>query len=182
MRSILILPQWDNPSQKQEALIQWSQSLCFIDAWLSTVLTVCSLYYTQFTVSHLTHTCWEPAGLQTVVQLQQGEVHHMSKEDERCGLNTLVEIRQQLVQWPEQEVWGLLTSPRSCSCSCCRCWTLCWAVGSCSSSAQPPCRSLCSFGSVRPSPSYSSPLDAKRKKKKIQCCSQETPSLFFTVI
>lgn len=55
-------------------------------------------------------------------------------------------------------VCDLLTSPQSCSCSCCRCWTLGWAVGSCSCSAPPPCRSPCSFGSVRPSPSCSSPL------------------------
>lgn len=64
-------------------------------------------------------------------------------------------------KWSQQER-ALLTSPQSCSCSCCRCWTLCWAGGSCSWSAPLPCRSLCSSGWVHPSPSYFSPLNERK--------------------
>lgn len=61
---------------------------------------------------------------------------------------------------------GLLTSPQSCSCSCCRCWTPCSAADSCSSSAPRPCQSLCSFEWARLSPSYFCPLDEREGKHR----------------
>lgn len=62
------------------------------------------------------------------------------------------------------EQGSLLTLPPSCSCSCCRCWTPCWAGGSCSGSVPRLCRSRCSSEWERPSPSYSSLLEDKREK------------------
>lgn len=72
----------------------------------------------------------------------------------------------QRVQMTSSRRTGLLTSPQSCSCSCCRCWTLCWAAGSCSSSAPLPCRSPCSSGWTLLSPSYSSPLEVNESDRK----------------
>lgn len=72
------------------------------------VLIILHSVYRQSPDTYKLRTCWTTncTALQfggTTVhfklqQLQQGEVHHMSKEDERCGLNTLVEMRQQRVQ------------------------------------------------------------------------------------
>lgn len=73
----------------------------------------------------------------------------------------VVSSLSRISQCSERE--GLLTLPRSCSCSCCRCWTLCWAGGSCSGSAPPLCRSRCSSEWERPSPSYSSLLEDERE-------------------
>lgn len=80
-------------------------------------------------------------------------------------LRTWCDTEQKCIEWAR---WGrearvVLTSPRSCSCWCCHCWTPCWAAGSCSSSARPPCQSLCSSEWAHLSPSYFCPLDEREE-------------------